>query len=162
MALNPDEICIKGDKYRIVETGAEAPIETGTEYVLEPDTGTQQGEQPQGEDMGTLESKLDKIIDILGDGSTNGGYRSVNITLQPREQKYQIMFGLYANQLHIRSDQGLTINLNSKSGEDIFVEVMEFPFSLSELPRNAAVHTIYLTTGANITNIKILAIGDVS
>jgi len=158
MALNEGEICIKGNKYRIVDTDTTVP----TEQVVEPDAGDQTGEtggEPM--DMGTLESKLDKVIDILGSGRINGGYRSVNLTLPPREQKYQVILGLYANQIHIRADQGLTINMNSRSGEDIFIEVLEFPFSLSELPVNTAIHTLYFTTGANTTNIKILAIGTV-
>jgi hypothetical protein len=177
--LNSNEICIKGNKYRIVDTNAEVPISLAPEqyYPEQEQTGVggleggdqiggdqTYGEQPVvGEtiDMVALESKVDKIIDILGSGSINGGYRSVNLTLPPREQKYQVMFGLYANQLHIRADQGLTVNMNSPSGEDVFIEVSEFPFSLSELPRNVAIHTLYFTTGANETHIKILAMGTV-
>jgi len=158
--LNSNEICIKGNKYRIVDESV--PSEVPTDYVLEPDDGDQTEIIPgmTGGDM-TLESKLDKLIDLLGGGTTVGGYRSINITLDPREQKYQITLGLHADQVHIRSDQGLTININSPSGEDIFVESAEFPFSLSEIKRNASIHTLYFTTGANTTNIKILAIGEV-
>lgn len=158
--LGKDEICIKGNKYRIVDTTqVAAQAETGEEIILEPEI-EQQGVGGMMSDS-TLELKVDKIIDILGDGTTNGGYRSVNITLPAREQKYPVMLGIHASQLHIRADQGLTLNMNSPSGEDIFIEVMEFPFSLSDLPRNAAIHTLYFTTGTNETNIKILAIGDV-
>jgi hypothetical protein len=154
MALNEDEICIKGNKYRIVnpdESGAEGAADAGVDLYLE--------QQAEVERLQTLEGKVDKIIDIMGSGSIGGGYRSVVLTLPPREQKYQVMLGLLASQLHIRADQGITVNMNSPSGEDIFMEVAEFPFSLSELRKNEAVHTLYFTTGANETHIKILAIG---
>ena len=154
--LNEGEICIKGSKYKIVnpdssDSGYSEGV--GLDLYLEQQKTTGQLE--------TLEEKLDKLIDIMGAGTTGGGYRSVNLTLTPREQKYQVMLGLLASQLHIRADQGVTVNMNSRSGEDIFIEVAEFPFSLSELHKNEAIHTLYFTTGANTTNIKILAIGTV-
>ena len=155
--LNSDEICIKGNKYRIVNPDASAEEAS--------DVGDQIGidlyleQQKETEKLGTLEGKVDKIIDVMGSGSIGGGYRSITITLQPREQKYQVMLGLLASQIHIRADQGLTVNMNSRSGEDIFIEIAEFPFSLSELRKNEAIHTLYFTTGANTTNIKVLAIG---
>ena len=154
MALGTDEICIKGSKYRIInpdESGAEGAADVGSEVYL--------AQQSEAEKLGTLEGKVDKIIDLMGAGSIGGGYRSVTLTLQPREQKYEVILGLLPSQIHIRADQTLLINMNSKSGEDIFVEVAEFPFSLSELKKNEAIHTLYFTTGANETHIKILAIG---
>ena len=156
MALNADEICIKGSKYRIVDTetvvaggAADAGMYLSTD------------QQAMTENLQTLEDKVDKIIDIMGYGSSGGGYRSINLTLNPREQKYQVMLGIYANQINIRADQALLLNMNSKSNEDIFIEVAEFPFALSDLRRNEAVHTLYFTTGANTTVIKIFAIGTV-
>lgn len=154
MALGTDEICIKGNKYRIVnqdESGAGDA--TGFDLLL--------AQQAETERLQTLEGKVDRIIDVMGAGSTGGGYRSVNLTLPPREQKYPVLLGLLASQLHIRADQGLTVNMNSRSGEDIFIEIAEFPFSLSELKKNESIHTLYFTTGANTTVIKILAIGTV-
>lgn len=154
MALNADEICIKGNKYRIVkpdESGVEETAGDGTDLYLE--------QQQEVDRLQTLEGKVDKIIDIMGSGSIGGGYRSVTLTLPPRERKYEVRLGLLSSQINIRSDQGLTVNLNSESGEDIFIEVAEFPFKLSGLRKNEAVHTLYFTTGANTTIIKILAIG---
>jgi hypothetical protein len=155
--LNEGEICIKGNKYRIVnpdDGGTEGNGEVGMD--LYPDTGV-----TDMESLTSLGNKLDKIIDIMGAGSSGGGYRSVNLTLPPRERKYEVRLGLLSSQLHIRADQGLTVNLNSESGEDIFIEIAEFPFSLSELRRKEAIHTVYFTTGTNETNIKMLAIGTV-
>jgi hypothetical protein len=154
MALNENEICIKGSKYRIVNPEEGGTVDTtGSDLLLE--------QQKETERLQTLEGKVDKIIDIMGSGSTGGGYRSVNLTLPPREQKYPVLLGLLASQIHIRADQGLTVNMNSRSGEDIFIEIAEFPFSLSELKKNESIHTLYFTTGANTTVIKILAIGTV-
>lgn len=153
-ALNPDEICIKGNKYRILspdESGAEGAPDIGMDLYLE--------QQKETERLGTLEGKVDKLIDIMGAGSIGGGYRSITLTLQPRERKYEVMLGLLASQIHIRSSQGVIVNFNSKSGEDVFIDLAEFPFSLSELHKNEAIHTLYITTGAITTTLKILAIG---
>jgi len=154
MALDPNEICIKGNKYRILdpnESGAEEASDIGMDFYLE--------QQKETERLGTLEGKVDRLIDIMGAGSIGGGYRSITLTLQPRERKYEVMLGLLASQIHIRSSQGVIVNFNSKSGEDVFIDLAEFPFSLSELHKNEAIHTLYITTGAVSTTLKILAIG---
>jgi len=154
MALDPNEICIKGSKYRILdpdESGAEEASDIGMDFYLE--------QQKETERLGTLEGKVDRLIDIMGAGSIGGGYRSITLTLQPRERKYEVMLGLLASQIHIRSSQGVIVNFNSKSGEDVFIDLAEFPFSLSELHKNEAIHTLYITTGAVTTTLKILAIG---
>lgn len=154
-ALNEGEICIKGNKYRIVSDEGDA--------YTSPDVSTDQYAPVSGitdsERLNALIEKVDAIANVMGTGSVTGGYRSVNLTLPPREQKYQVMLGILANQLHIRADQGLLVNMNSTHNEDIFIEIAEFPFSLSELHKNEGIHTLYFTTGANTTNIKILAIG---
>lgn len=151
MVLNEGEICIGGNKYRIVN-----PDESGAEGA---DMDLYLEQQKEMERLQTLEGKVDKIIDIMGAGSIGGGYRSVTLTLPPRERKYEVRLGLLSSQIHIRADQGLTVNMNSESGEDIFIEIAEFPFTLSALRKNEAVHTLYFTTGVNTTIIKILAIG---
>lgn len=154
MALNPDEICIKGNKYRILspdESGAEEASNVGMDLYLE--------QQKEVEQLGTLEGKIDKLIDIMGAGSIGGGYRSIVMPLNPRERKYEIRLGLLANQVHIRSNQSIIVNFNSNSGDDVFIDLAEFPFSVSDLHKNEAIHTLYITTGGTSTTIKILAFG---
>jgi len=157
MALEQGEICINGNKYRIVTPGGDGEREGDGEVGMDlyPD------QQKAEEKLSTLEGKVDRIIDIMGAGSVGGGYRSVNLTLPPRERKYEVRIGLLSSQIHIRADQGLIVTLNSESGEDIFIEIAEFPFSLSDLRTNEAIHTVYFTTGTNTTRIKLLAIGAV-
>jgi len=158
--LNEGEICVKGNKYRIVnqivsqdmgsqDMGSQDNMPYDIPQIDIVDTGK----------LATLIEKVDALVEVMGAGTTGGGYRSINLTLPPREQKYQVTIGLLANQIHIRADQGLIINMNSTHGEDIFVEIAEFPFSLSDLHKNESIHTLFFTTGANTTNIKILAIG---
>lgn len=152
--LNSDEICIKGNKYRILdpdESGAEGAPDVGMDFYLE--------QQEENERLGTLEGKVDRLIDIMGAGAIGGGYRSIVLTLNPREKKYEVLLGMFASQLHIRSNQGVIVNFNSRSGEDVFIDLAEFPFSLSELHKNEAIHSLYITTGATSTTVKILAFG---
>jgi hypothetical protein len=159
MVLNEGEICIRGNKYRIV--GVDNEIDIESEVYNEGTVDSSGSSTTPPETFDTAEAKLDRIIELMGGGSNGGGYKSIKITLPPREQKYEVMLGVMANQIHIRADQGLTVNMNSKSGDDIFIELAEFPFSLSELRENETIHTLFFTTGANTTNIKILAIGAV-
>ena len=142
-------VCIGGNRYKIADdSGTVEGTGSGSSYSSE-------------EQVSSLESKVDKIIDAIGVGSVGGGYRSLSITLPAREKKYMVRLGIVAHQMHIRSDQGLTVNLNTEGGDDIFIDASEFPFSVSELPRNQGIHTVYLTTGTNETTIKILAFGEV-
>jgi hypothetical protein len=181
--LDPDEICIKGNRYRIVDqsTYPAQDSETGSalDLNLTPAPEGYDFSTPTNADVGgTYQGGSN--AGVGGDfgyggngggyggsgsgGSTSGGqggYRSINLTLPARERKYEVRLGLNASQIHIRSDQGLTINLNSESNEDIFVEIAEFPFSLSELSGGERITTVYLTTGSTETNVKILAIGSV-
>jgi hypothetical protein len=150
--LNEGEICVHGNKYRIVGTSDESQDIAMRQYA--PISGVSDSER-----LDTLISKLDVLVDVMGAGSSGGGYRSINLTLPPRERKYEVRLGLLSSQINIRADQGLIVTLNSESGEDIFIEIAEFPFALSGLRKNEAVHTIYFTTGANTTKIKIFAVG---
>ena len=155
--LNEGEICIRGSKYRIIsqdESNAQGDSVISSETSYAPQSGIADSER-----LDTLINKVDALVNVMGTGSATGGYRSVNLTLPPREQKYQVILGLLSNQIHIRADQGLTVNMNSQFGEDIFIEIAEFPFSLSDLHKNESIHTLYFTTGSNTTHIKILAVG---
>jgi len=175
------EICIKGNRYRIVDQAEyQFPQDTTVDLNLTPAPEGYDFSTPTNADVGgtyqgggSYPGETGGVGGDFGYGGAGGaggsgteaggqgGYRSINLTIPARERKYEVRFGLYASQIHIRSDQGLTINLNSESNEDIFVEIAEFPFSLSELNGGERIQTVYLTTGANETNVKILAIGSV-
>lgn len=145
-------VCIGGNKYEIVaddNTSTGSPISGGT--VVAPSAPTV--------DMSTTEAQLTRLVDIEGGGNLGGGYRSLALTVPAHEKGYSITLGLHASQMIIRSDQGITITLNSSSADNIFIAANEFPFGISGLKLNESINTLYVTTGDNDTNIKILAFG---
>jgi hypothetical protein len=145
MANDDKVVCIAGNKYRIVEDAT-----GGNTYTLP--------QQPTV-DMSVTESKLTRIVDIIGGGNIGGGYRSVKTDIPAREQSYPMPLGLHATQVNIRADQAITLKLNSTQGDDIFIEVSEFPLSISDLSINESIHTLFITTGDNQTRVKVLAFG---
>ena len=145
-------VCIGGNKYEIVDdesTSTGSPISGGN--VVAPSAPTV--------DMSTTEAQLTRLVDIEGGGNLGGGYRSISLTIPAHEKGYGITLGLHATQIIIRSDQGLTITLNSPSADNIFIAANEFPFGVSDLKLNESINNVYVTTGDNDTNIKILAFG---
>ena len=148
------EVCIGGNKYRILDDNDYGSSGSGS-------GGNVVSPQPyqQTVDMSTSEAKLTRLIDINGGGNIGGGYRSIVVAIPPHEKSYEIGLGLNASQVNIRCDQGITLTLNGIQSDNIFIEVAEFPFSISDLKLNESIHTIYVSTGDNPTNIKVLAFG---
>ena len=102
---------------------------------------------------------VNSVTPIGSNGTGTGGYYSAKFTISAREKLYEISFGLKATQLNIRADYGFTMKLNSVQNDDIFIEVSELPFSISELKDNESIHTLFITTGDNDTEVRIFAIG---
>lgn len=133
-------VCIGGNKYRIVDDGS-------------PTTPV------NAVDMSVTEQKLSRLVDIAGGGNLLGSYRSIKIEIPPREKAWEVSLGINATQFNIRCDQAVTMTLNTSTGDNIFIEATEFPFSVSNLSINQSIHTVYITTGDNLTTVKILAFG---
>ena len=110
-------------------------------------------------DIRTTEARFTRLVDIEGGGNLGGGYRSISLTIPVHEKGYAITIGLHASQIILRSDQALTVTLNSSSADNIFIAANEFPFGISGLKLNESINTVFVTTGGNDTNIKILAFG---
>lgn len=141
MADDEKVVCIGGNKYRVVGDGS---------YNL-----------PKGStsDMSITEQKLTRLVNLAGGGEIGGGYRSVKVDVPAHETAYEINLGIHATQLNIRCDQAVVVKLNSVQADDIFIEVSEFPFSISELKLNESIHTMFITTGDDSATVKILAFG---
>lgn len=143
--MTDNEVCIGGNRYRILEGDSQDNASPMPSVI--------------SSDMSTTEQKLTRLVDISGGGDIGGGYRSIVIEIPAHEQSYEIGMGLYATQVNIRCDQGITLTLNSTRSDNIFIDSAEFPFSISNLSLNGAIHTVFITTGANPTTVKILAFG---
>ena len=117
--------------------------------------------QPPKPGQSSTDALLQRLLDISGGGSVGGTYRSINLTVPALEQRYEIPLGIYATQLSLRCDKPITLVMNNPAFDTIFLEIADFPVSISELRLNESIHTLYVTTGTDITTIKIFALGSV-
>lgn len=115
--------------------------------------------KPDGKTISTVELKLQRLLDIWGGGDIGGTYRSITLEIPGLEQRYEIALGMYATQLVMRCDKDITVVFNNTTQDNVFLEVGDFPFAISELKINEAIHTIFVTTGTDEATIKILAFG---
>jgi hypothetical protein len=109
----------------------------------------------------STDALLQKLLDVLGGGIVRGAYRSIKITIPASEQRYEIQLGMYATQLSIRCDQAVTLVFNNPGFDNLYLDLADFPLSISDLRLNESIHTIYVTTGAVSTIFQIFAFGSV-
>ena len=141
--MESNEVCIGGNKYRIVSSNA---FETTETNIQESTSATD-----------TDSEKLTQIVDILGGGEA--GYAYVEMSVPVNEQSYEVNLGVNATQMHLRCDADVSIKLNTKTGDDINLLADDFPFTMSELRPNESIHRLFFTTGTSGAIIKVIAIG---
>lgn len=126
-----------------------------------PSDGSEYIEQPKVPGQSSTDALLQRLLDISGGGTLRGAYRSLNLLIPALEQRFEIQLGMYATQLSIRCDKDITLVFNNPAFDNLFLDTGDFPLSLSDLKLNEAIHTIYVTTGADDTTFKVFAIGTV-
>lgn len=88
-----------------------------------------------------------------------GDYRSIEKTIDANKSNVEVRLLISARMVNLRTDQDITIRINSKANDEITLESAESPLDLSGLKPKMRIHTIYVTTGASDTAIKIIAFG---
>lgn len=86
-------------------------------------------------------------------------YVSISNTVSANTPKFEIPINVPARSISIRSSASITLNLNSKSSDDITLSASDPPLSISELPRDSAITKVYVTTGTSAATVQILAYG---
>jgi len=148
MAGTPQYVCINGDKYAVVPDG----------MALE--NGQLTSNTSQTDQLADLESLIQTLIDIQGGGNLPGLYHSINITIQPGEQNWNIPMGMMCDKMIMTFDQKITLRLNATTADAIFLDQDQSPFQVSGLKLNQAIHDLYVSTlPSQSTNISILAWG---
>lgn len=88
-----------------------------------------------------------------------GEYRSIEKTVNANKSNVELRLLIPARMINLRMDQDITIRLNSKANDEITLESAESPMDISGLKPKMLIDKIYVTTGANDTEIKIMAFG---
>ena len=122
-----------------------------------------------GGDLTSISDKLTQIIDLLiamggggggGGGLTcgpcNGEYASITRTVLAKKTDEEIIIGISARNIQIRTDQTVTIKLGGTMGDEIDIDATESPFEIFDLG-GTGYDTIFVTTNAADTTLKILA-----
>ncbi len=148
MAGEPQYVCINGDQYAVVPDGS--TLVSGN--VVSNMTST--------DDISALEVLVQRLIDIQGGGDLPGLYRSINISIQPGEQNWNIPMGMMCDKMILTFDQKIQLRFNSVAGDTIYLDQDQSPFQVSHLKMNQAIHDLYITTlPSQTTNISVLAWG---
>jgi len=87
-----------------------------------------------------------------------GKYDSYEEDILPNTQKHRVLFGFPARKIIIRANQQIKISLNSGRLPDIRIDIDENPFILELIP-GLLVDRVYITTGDDNTNVRILIFG---
>ena len=121
-----------------------------------------------GNDLASINDKLSQIIDILlgisgggegggaGCGPCNGEYVSLLRHVDPKKTDEEIIIGIASRNLHIRTDQSIKLKLGGTMGDEIIIDATESPFEIRCIG-GTGYDTVYVTTGAGETTVKILA-----
>jgi hypothetical protein len=158
-----------GERLQQKSIGIDKPstelYQDATHYTCSPNRGARPADddsykQPEPEGMSITDKLLQRVLDIMGGGNIGGAYRSVKITIPALEQRYEIQLGIYATQLSIRCDKDITLVLNNPQFDSIFLEIADFPVSISSLRMNETIHTLYITTTVD-TEFQVVAFGSV-
>ena len=88
----------------------------------------------------------------------SGEYESYDVNIPPNTQKGRVLFSFPARKITIRASQQIKISLNDKRTPDITVLDDEYPFELKLFP-GMLVDRVYITTGDDNTNVRILIFG---
>jgi len=88
-----------------------------------------------------------------------GFYQSVEMPISASTTDRLIRLRQPARIVNIRTDQDITLKLNAKGNDEITLESAESPLDISGLKPKMRINSIYVTTGANDTEIKIIAFG---
>ena len=79
------------------------------------------------DDISALEVLVQRLIDIQG-GEIYGLYRSINISIQPGEQNWNIPMGMMCDKMILTFDQKIQLRFNSVAGDTIYLNQDQSPF----------------------------------
>jgi hypothetical protein len=88
----------------------------------------------------------------------DGKYESYYVDIPANTQKARVQFSFPVRKIIIRANQQIKISLNDKRLPDIRIDDDEYPFELELIP-GMLLDRVYITTGDDNTNVRILIFG---
>lgn len=135
-----DTKCSNGDKYRWIPR---QDIEEKINGLSLDDTNE------------ILKTMLKLQVELVSEQRYESRYNYIKKTIGGSELDTRINLNVNARVLNIRCNNSISIKLNDPTNAIIDIQN---EFSLTDLPRSCAIHTLYITT-SDATDIKIFAMG---
>lgn len=144
--MDPNEICIGGNKYRVVQcSGATGIIQTI------PQSNTD------------VLNEINNRIRILSEYliPKMPAYRYLSRTIVANSTREEISLGMKARHLYINTTHTVKVYLYSSGGDPITLTSADSPLTINDLNRMEEIDKIYIDTDANGTVLTIFALGEV-
>lgn len=136
------EQCIDGSRYVWISNESSAQ-QIG---LVEDDTNT------------ILREILKLTLEQVVENRWEGRYNYISTTIREDEHQYEISLDIPARMLSVATNTTIKLNLNAKGLPDITLKREKSPLTITDLPRSAAIHRIFVTT-TQPADIEIIAFG---
>ena len=139
-----EERCFNGDKYRFVPKPS--PEEEETMIV---------------EALNQIGAKLDHMIELLEDQKWVGStYEFHNVDVDANYQNKEFILTPPSRSFVLESSREVKVKLNSRNANEIIVRGIDSPLIRTNIPKSQAISKIYVTTGTDASNIRIVSFSD--
>lgn len=139
-----EERCFDGDRYRFV-----------------PKPSPEEEEIMIVEAIDRLGEKLDYLIDLLEDQKLVGStYEFHNVDVPASYQNKEFILNPASRSFVLESSREVKVKLNDRNANEIIVRGIDSPLIRTNLPKSQAISTIFVTTGVDASNIRIISFSD--
>jgi hypothetical protein len=139
-----EERCFDGDKYRFV-----------------PKPSSEEEDVMIVEAIDRLGAKLDYMIELLEDQKWVGSaYEFHNVDVPASYQNKEFILNPPSRSFVLESSREVKVKLNDRNANEIIVRGIDSPLIRTNLPKSQAISTIFVTTGVDASNIRIISFSD--
>lgn len=141
MPLPGEEKCFDGDRYRFIP---HLPPEEDETVLVEAIEG--------------LGNKLERLIEIFEDQEWVGTeYEFHNVDVPANFQNKEFIMSPPSRSFVLESSKEVKVKLNSRNANEIVVRGIDSPLVRTNIPKSQAIENIYVTTGSELSNIRIIS-----
>lgn len=138
-----EERCFDGNKYRFVPI----PQEEDETMIVEA--------------IDRMNSNLERVIELLDDQKWVGStYEFHNVDVEANFQNKEFILNPPSRSFVLESSREVKVKLNSRNANEIIVRGIDSPLIRTNIPKSHAISAIYVTTGTDASNIRIISFSD--
>lgn len=143
MPQEGEERCFDGNKYRFVRYPQQEDEEMITDAI------------------NNLGGKLNQILELLNDQTWVGTtYEFHNLDVPANKQNEEFILHPPSRSFVLESSKEIKVKLHDRANSEIIVRGIDSPLVRTNIPKSQAVKYIYVTTGADASNIRIISFSD--